>query len=55
MLVHDLHLYDKICQIMSILSTTRIDNKGINLLQQSMVSGIIYVSMHDRKLELINP
>ncbi len=57
MLVHDLHLYDKIWpDYDNIINYKDRIIKGINLLQQSMVSGIIYVSMHDRKLgKLINP
>ncbi|NLJ90872.1 MAG: LacI family transcriptional regulator [Clostridiales bacterium] len=56
MLVHDLHLYEKIWpDYDNIVKYKNKINKGVNLLQQSMVTGIIYVSMHDRKLgKLIN-
>lgn len=57
MLVHDLHLYEKIWPDYSKISkyTDRI-KKGIQLLRKSMVSGIIYVCMHDRIInDLIEP
>ena len=57
MLVHDLHLYEKIWpDYEKIINYKKRINKGVQLLQQSMVSGIIYVCMHDRKLgKLIDP
>lgn len=57
MVVHDLHLYEKIWPDYTKISkyTDRI-KKGVQLLRQSMVSGIIYVCMHDRIIkDLIEP
>lgn len=51
MLMHDLHLYKKIWpNYEQIFDYKNKINKGVSLLQQSMVSGIVYVSMHDRIL-----
>ncbi len=51
MLMHDLHLYEKIWpNYEKIVDYKNKINEGVNLLQQSMVSGIVYVSMHDRML-----
>ena len=57
MLVHDLRLYEKIWpDYEKIVYYKKRINRGIQLLQQSMVSGIIYVCMHDRKIgKLIEP
>ena len=57
MVVHDLHLYGKIWPDYTKIDKykARID-KGVQVLRQSMVSGIIYVCMHDRELShLIEP
>ena len=57
MLVHDLHLYEKIWPDYTKITKykDRI-KKGIQLLRQSMVSGIIYVCMHDREIhDLVDP
>lgn len=51
MLMHDLHLYEKIWpNYEKIVDYKNKINEGVSLLQQSMVSGIVYVSMHDRIL-----
>lgn len=57
MVVHDLHLYGKIWPDYTKINQykNRIE-KGVQVLRQSMVSGIIYVCMHDRELNnLIRP
>jgi len=57
MLVHDLHLYEKIWPDYTKITKYK-DRiaKGVQLLRQSMVSGIIYVCMHDREIDdLIKP
>jgi len=57
MVVHDLHLYEKIWPDYTKVSnyTDRIE-KGIKLLRRLMVSGIIYVCMHDRIInDLVEP
>jgi Transcriptional regulators len=51
MVVHDLHLYDKIWPNYTKITKYKDRIKrGIQLLKQSMVSGIIYVCMHDREV-----
>ncbi len=57
MVVHDLHLYEKIWpDYTKILKYKDRIKKGVQLLRQSMVSGIIYVCMHDREInDLIEP
>lgn len=57
MVVHDLHLYGKLWPDYNKIDKykNRIE-EGVQLLKQSMVSGIIYVCMHDRVLKsLIEP
>lgn len=54
MLVHDLHLYEKIWnQYEKVGNYKDHINNGLQLLKQSMVAGIIYVSMHMRYLDHI--
>lgn len=57
MVVHDLHLYEKIWpNYTKILDYTDRIKKGVQLLRKSMVSGIIYVCMHDRVInDLVEP
>jgi len=57
MVVHDLHLYEKIWpDYTKITNYTDRIKKGVELLRRSMVSGIIYVCMHDRIIDdLIEP
>lgn len=51
MVVHDLHLYEKIWPDYTKITKYKDRIKrGIQLLKQSMVSGIIYVCMHDREI-----
>lgn len=57
MLVHDLHLFEKIWPDYTIITKykDRI-TKGVQLLRQSMVSGIIYICLSDREIyDLIKP
>lgn len=51
MLVHDLHLYEKIWPDYTKITKYKDRIKrGFQLLRQSMVSGIIYVCIHDREI-----
>lgn len=57
MLVHDLHLFEKIWpDYVKITKYKDRITKGVQLLRQSMVSGIIYVCLSDREInDLIKP
>ncbi len=52
MLVHDLHLYEKLYNQYELIGAYREQiNKGISLLAEGHAAGVIYVAMHDRHLD----
>ncbi len=52
LLVHDLHLYEKLYNQYELIGAYREQvNKGVSLLMDDHAAGVIYVAMHDRHLD----